>query len=83
MGITWETPFTLVNLYLIWNQTVGEAIGHQKQIGSRYQLQIMFCKRADPEIQREYLETRHNGMSTAALMVPIPAAEAPLENLLY
>jgi hypothetical protein len=25
-----------VNLYLIWNQTVSEVIGSQRQIGSRY-----------------------------------------------
>jgi hypothetical protein len=34
MRITWESPYTQINLYLIWNQTVNEGIGSQRQLGS-------------------------------------------------
>jgi hypothetical protein len=37
MRIAWESPYTQINLYLIWNQTVNEGIGaeRQRQIGSK------------------------------------------------
>ncbi|KAK4554473.1 hypothetical protein LTR86_008327 [Recurvomyces mirabilis] len=32
MGIRWESPYNLVNIYYIWNQTVNKAVVNQCQI---------------------------------------------------
>lgn len=35
MGIAWQSPYQLVNIYLIWNQTVGKPIVNQCQVASK------------------------------------------------
>ncbi|GAB1731870.1 hypothetical protein NU195Hw_Modified_346t1 [Hortaea werneckii] len=34
MGIAWQSPYQLVNIYLIWNQTVGKPIVNQCQVAT-------------------------------------------------
>ncbi|KAI7205070.1 hypothetical protein KC316_g421 [Hortaea werneckii] len=34
MGIAWHSPYQLVNIYLIWNQTVGKPIVNQRQVAT-------------------------------------------------
>jgi hypothetical protein len=77
MRIAWESPYTQINLYLIWNQTVNEGIGaeRQKQIGSKDISPALASKRTNDNDQLGSPVNRYNGLLIATSMDPIPAPE--------
>jgi hypothetical protein len=76
MSITWESPYTQVNLYLIWNQTVGEGIGSQRQIGSRDISPTFMSTCTDGTYQLESPANQQNGLLIAISEEPIPAPKS-------